>query len=118
MNKMVKELLRKQENERVEMATLLVSNTKEMLSNLGCDYMLDSASGTDVPKYEAIINSLKEELKAAKKNKTVELVKEVEVPVEVQVEKKIIPKWCWYSVIFNLIVLCYILFSIYLTFKK
>ena len=86
MNTMVKELLRKQENERVEMATLLVSNTKEMLSNLGCDYMLDSASGTDVPKYEAIINSLKEELKAAKKNKTVELVKEVEVPVEVPVE--------------------------------
>ena len=86
MNTMVKELLRKQENERVEMATLLVSNTKEMLSNLGCDYMLDSASGTSVPKYEAIINSLKEELKAAKKNKTVELVKEVEVPVEVPVE--------------------------------
>ena len=89
MNKMVKELLRKQENERVEMATLLVSNTKEMLSNLGCDYMLDSASGTDVPKYEAIINSLKEELKAAKKNKTVELVKEVEVPVEVIKEIKV-----------------------------
>ena len=40
MNRMVKDLLRKQENERVEMATLLVSNTKEMLSNLGCDYML------------------------------------------------------------------------------
>ena len=89
MNTMVKELLRKQENERVEMATLLVSNTKEMLSNLGCDYMLDSASGTDVPKYEAIINSLKEELKAAKKNKTVELVKEVEVPVEVIKEIKV-----------------------------
>ena len=86
MNRMVKDLLRKQENERVEMATLLVSNTKEMLSNLGCDYMLDSASDTDVSEYEAIINSLKEELKAAKKNKTVELVKEVEVPVEVPVE--------------------------------
>lgn len=28
-----------------------------------------------------------------------------EVPVEVEVEKEIIPKWCWYSVIFNLIVL-------------
>ena len=41
-----------------------------------------------------------------------------EVPIEVQIEKKIIPKWCWYSVIFNVIVLFYILFSIYLTFKK
>ena len=91
MNTMVKELLRKQENERVEMATLLVSNTKEMLSNLGCDYMLDSASGTDVSKYEAIINSLKEELKAAKKNvKTIEVVKEVKVPVETIKEVEVI----------------------------
>ena len=91
MNTMVKELLRKQENERVEMATLLVSNTKEMLSNLGCDYMLSTAPGTDVSKYEAIINSLKEELKAAKKNiKTIEVVKEVKVPVETIKEVEVI----------------------------
>ena len=91
MNTMVKELLRKQENERVEMATLLVSNTKEMLSNLGCDYMLSTAPGTDVSKYETIINSLKEELKAAKKNiKTIEVVKEVKVPVETIKEVEVI----------------------------
>ena len=91
MNTMVKELLRKQENERVEMATLLVSNTKEMLSNLGCDYMLSTAQDTDVSKYEAIINSLKEELKAAKKNvKTIEVVKEVKVPVETIKEVEVI----------------------------
>ena len=91
MNTMVKELLRKQENERVEMATLLVSNTKEMLSNLGCDYMLSTAPGTDVSKYETIINSLKEELKAAKKNvKTIEIVKEVKVPVETIKEVEVI----------------------------
>ena len=90
MNTMVKELLRKQENERVEMATLLVSNTKEMLSNLGCDYMLDSASGTDVSKYEAIINSLKEELKAAKNVKEVEVIKEIKVPIETIKEVEVI----------------------------
>lgn len=92
MNTMVKELLRKQENERVEMATLLVSNTKEMLSNLGCDYMLSATTqGTDVSKYEAIINSLKEELKAAKNNvKEVEVVKEVKVPVETIKEVEVI----------------------------
>ena len=88
MNTMVKELLRKQENERVEMATLLVSNTKEMLSNLGCDYMLDSASGT--AKYEAIINSLKEELKAAKNVKEVEVIKEIKVPIETIKEVEVI----------------------------
>lgn len=41
-----------------------------------------------------------------------------EVPVEVQVEKKHIPQWAWYSVIFNVIVLCYIGFKIYFAFKK
>ena len=91
MNTMVKELLNRQENERVEMATLLVSNTKEMLSNLGCDYMLSTAPDTDVSKYETIINSLKEELKAAKKNiKTIEVVKEVKVPVETIKEVEVI----------------------------
>jgi hypothetical protein len=40
-----------------------------------------------------------------------------EVPVEVQIEKKHIPQWVWYSVIFNVIVLCYIGFKIYLTFR-
>ena len=40
-----------------------------------------------------------------------------EVPVEVQIEKKHIPQWVWYSVIFNVIVLCYIGFKIYLKFR-
>ena len=61
---------------------------------------------------------LKKEIKWKEKIIEKEEIKEVEVPVEVPVEKKIIPKWCWYSVIFNVIVLYYILFRIYLTFKK
>ena len=39
-----------------------------------------------------------------------------EIPVEVEVEKEFIPKWCWYSVIFNVIVLCYICIIIYRKF--
>ena len=61
---------------------------------------------------------IKTEIKWKEKIIEKEVIKEVEVPVEVLVEKKIIPKWCWYSVIFNVIVLCYIIFRIYLTFKK
>ena len=61
---------------------------------------------------------LKKEIKWKEKIIEKEVIKEVEVPVEVTVEKKIIPQWCWYSVIFNVIVLFYILFRIYLTFKK
>ena len=36
----------------------------------------------------------------------------------VEVEKEIIPKWCWYSVIFNMIVLCWILFKVYRAMTK
>ena len=61
---------------------------------------------------------LKKEIKWKEKIIEKEVIKEVEVPVEVPVEKKIIPKWCWYSVIFNLIVLFYIIVKIYFTFKK
>ena len=61
---------------------------------------------------------LKKNIKWKEKIIEKEIIKEVEVPVEVQVEKKYIPKWCWYSVIFNVIVLFYILFSILSTFKK
>lgn len=59
---------------------------------------------------------IKTEIKWKEKiiEKEVEVIKEV--PVEVEVEKEFIPKWCWYSVIFNVIVLCYIGFKIYRKF--
>ena len=41
-----------------------------------------------------------------------------EVPIEVVKEVKYTPEWVWYSVIFNVIILCLLLFKIYLRFKK
>lgn len=38
--------------------------------------------------------------------------------VEVEVEKKYIPDWCYWSLIFNVIILCFLAFKIYLKFKK
>lgn len=49
--------------------------------------------------------------------KTVEKIKEVEVPVEVIKEVKHIPNWCWYSLIINILVILFIIFKIYLKFK-
>ena len=43
-----------------------------------------------------------------------EVEKMVEVPIEVVKEVKHIPNWCWWSLIFNVIVLCFIAFRIYL----
>lgn len=49
--------------------------------------------------------------------KTVEKIKEVEVPVEVIKEVKHIPNWCWYSLIANIVVILFIIFKIYLKFR-
>ena len=46
-----------------------------------------------------------------------EVIKEVEIPVTVEVEKKHIPKWCWYSLIGNIVVGLLIGFRLYLKFK-
>lgn len=48
-----------------------------------------------------------------------EIVREVikEVPVTVEVEKRYIPQWCWYSLIGNIVVVLLIAFRLYLKFK-
>lgn len=48
-----------------------------------------------------------------------EIVREVikEVPVTVEVEKRYIPTWCWYSLIGNIVVVLFIGFRLYLKFK-
>lgn len=50
--------------------------------------------------------------------KTVEKIKEVEVPIEVEKEVKYTPDWIWYSLIFNIITILFIAFRIYLKLKK
>lgn len=45
-----------------------------------------------------------------------EVIKEVEVPVEVEIEKKYIPTWCWYSLIGNVVVLMLLGFRLYRKF--
>lgn len=44
----------------------------------------------------------------------IEVVKEV--PVEVEIEKKYIPTWCWYSLIVNVVVLMLLGFRLYRKF--
>ena len=46
----------------------------------------------------------------------VDKIIEKEVPVTVEVEKKHIPNWCWYSLIFNIVILLITCFKIYLKF--
>lgn len=41
-----------------------------------------------------------------------------EIPIEVVKEVKHIPNWCWYSLIFNVVIVLFIAFRIYLKTKK
>ncbi len=45
------------------------------------------------------------------------VVQEVQVPYEVQVEKRYIPKWSWISLIINILIACYIGIKLYLKFR-
>lgn len=49
-----------------------------------------------------------------------EIIKEIikEVPVTVEVEKRYIPKWCWYSLICNIVVVLLIGFRLYVAFMR
>ena len=40
-----------------------------------------------------------------------------EVPVEVEVIRKVIPKWCWYLLVFNVLVLLVFAVKVYLKLK-
>lgn len=51
------------------------------------------------------------------KIKEVVRVVEKEIPVEVIVEKKYIPQWCWYSLIGNIVITLLIGFRIYRKFR-
>lgn len=37
--------------------------------------------------------------------------------IEVEIEKKYTPDWCWYSLIINIVVILFIIFKIYLKFR-
>lgn len=49
-----------------------------------------------------------------------EIIREVviEKPVTVEVEKKFIPQWCWYSLISNVVVLMLLGFRLYIAFMR
>ncbi len=50
--------------------------------------------------------------------KTVEKIVEKEIPIEIEIEKKVIPNWCWISLVINIVILLLMAFKIYLKFKK
>ena len=50
--------------------------------------------------------------------KYVEKIKEVEVPVEIQVEKKVVPVWSWWNLVYSVILTLLVAFALYLKFSR
>ena len=55
------------------------------------------------------------ETKIVHKDKIIKQTEYKEVPVEVEIEKKVIPKWCWLSLVINILTI--IVFAIRLYFR-
>lgn len=97
---------------------------KEVAPELDTLYM-----ETSVAKAKAYLdtnlNILKGEMKNKKeiiyKDKIVYrdsiIIQKQEIPVEVEVEKKVVPSWCWWSLIINILVMIYFIVRLYFRFR-
>ena len=97
-----------------ELDTLYMENTVATSRSY-----LDTATRTLKGELKSKPTKLPQPIKLPKTTEKEEIIKEVikEVPARVEVEKKHIPNWCWYSLIGNIVVVLLIGFRLYLKFK-
>ena len=89
---------------------------QDTLSEISTSYAVSTAGITNNQLHHTIRNKENIPIKIEYKDKIITKTeyKEVEVPVEVIVEKKYIPNWCWWSLIGNIVVALLIGFKIYM----
>lgn len=97
-----------------ELDTLFMENTVATSRSY-----LDTATRTLKGELKSKPTKLPQPVKLPETTEKEEIIKEIikEVPVTVEVEKKYIPEWCWYSLIGNIVVVLFIGFRLYLKFK-
>lgn len=91
---------------------------QDTLSEISTSYAVSTAGIKDSKLHHTIKNKPNIPIKIEYKDKIVAKTeyKEVEVPVEVIVEKKYIPSWCWWSLIGNIVMALLTGFKIYMKF--
>ena len=91
---------------------------QDTLSEISTSYAVSTAGITNNQLHHTIKNKENIPIKIEYKDKEIIKTeyKEVEVPVEVIVEKKYIPNWCWWSLIVNVIMVLLTGFKIYMKF--
>jgi hypothetical protein len=97
-----------------ELDTLYMENTVATSRSY-----LDTATRTLKGELKSKPTKLPKPVKLPETTEKEEIIKEIikEVPVTVEVEKRYIPQWCWYSLIGNIVVVLLIGFRLYLKFK-
>ena len=97
-----------------ELDTLIMENTVATSRSY-----LDTATRTLKGELKSKPTKLPQPVKLPETTEKEEIIKEIikEVPVTVEVEKRYIPQWCWYSLIGNIVVVLLIGFRLYLKFK-
>lgn len=80
---------------------------------------LDTTTRTLKGELKSKPTKLPQPVKLPETTEKEETIREIvkEIPVTVEVEKKHIPNWCWYSLIGNIVVVLFIGFRLYLKFK-
>lgn len=89
---------------------------QDTLSEISTSYAVSTAGITNNQLHHTIKNKPNIPIKIEYKDKEITKTeyKEVEIPVEVVVEKKYIPSWCWWSLIGNVVMVLLIGFRIYI----
>lgn len=97
-----------------ELDTLYMENTVATSRSY-----LDTATRTLKGELKSKPTKLPQHVKLPETTEKEEIIKEIikEVPVTVEVEKRYIPQWCWYSLIGNIVVVLLVGFRLYLKFK-
>lgn len=104
--KIEKEYIEKTTRDTVSVLTTeLATSTATITQNVLCHTLEQKRA--EIPTKIVYKDKIKEVVRVVEKEK----------PVEVIVEKKYIPQWCWYSLIGNIVIALLICFRIYRKFR-
>lgn len=96
----------------------IVNETKDTTSTVETSLAKSTATVSNGTLHHNIENKKDSvKTKIVYKDKIVTKIEYKEVPVEVEVEKKVIPKWCWWLIGINLLVAIYFAIRLYFRFR-
>ena len=96
----------------------IVNETKDTTSTVETSLAKSTATVSNGTLHHSIENK-KDSIKTkiVYKDKIITKTEYKEVPVEVEVEKKVVPDWCWWLLGMNILVMIYFIVRLYFRFR-